>query len=52
MLRNLSFDSNEEEIKDFFKKFGKIRYCRIVIDPTNDYSRGMYITMSNLCNTT
>ncbi|EDV19735.1 uncharacterized protein TRIADDRAFT_61835 [Trichoplax adhaerens] len=40
-IRNLSFDCKEDELKEFFSKFGKIRYCKIVIDRANDYSRGV-----------
>ncbi|KAH8922491.1 hypothetical protein BT69DRAFT_1263334 [Atractiella rhizophila] len=39
-VRNLSFESKEEELYDLFKSFGPLRYARIAMDPTKNRSRG------------
>ncbi|GAA5924541.1 mRNA-binding ribosome biosynthesis protein NOP4 [Sporobolomyces koalae] len=39
-VRNISFETTEAELYDLFKQFGKVRYARIVYDPTTKRSRG------------
>ncbi|CAI8032101.1 Uncharacterized RNA-binding protein C4F6.14 [Geodia barretti] len=39
-VRNLPLDSSEEELKDLFTQFGRVRYARIVLDKTTGLSRG------------
>lgn len=39
-IRNLPFDASEEEICGLFEKFGKLEYCKIVVDHIAEHSRG------------
>ncbi|KAJ1842183.1 RNA recognition motif-containing protein, partial [Coemansia sp. RSA 2708] len=39
-IRNLSFDSDEDDLFEHFRKFGRLRYCRIVYDQQTGRSRG------------
>ncbi|GAA5872851.1 hypothetical protein JCM3774_006347 [Rhodotorula dairenensis] len=39
-VRNISFEATEAELYDLFKQFGRVRYARIVYDPTTKRSRG------------
>ncbi|GAA5985623.1 hypothetical protein JCM5350_004113 [Sporobolomyces pararoseus] len=39
-VRNISFETTEAELYDLFKQYGKVRYARIVYDPTTKRSRG------------
>ncbi|KAJ2498316.1 RNA recognition motif-containing protein [Coemansia sp. RSA 1972] len=39
-IRNLSFDSTEDGLFELFRKFGRLRYCRIVYDHETGRSRG------------
>lgn len=39
-IRNLPFDASEEEICNLFEKFGKIAYCKIVVDDVTQHSKG------------
>lgn len=39
-IKNLSFDSTNEDLKECFKKFGKINYALIVRDNVSGHSRG------------
>lgn len=38
--RNLSFESEEEDLEDKFEEFGELVYCRIVVDRNTERSRG------------
>jgi len=38
--RNLSFDTDEDNLATFVSQFGDVSYCRIVIDPATDHSKG------------
>ncbi|KAJ1330676.1 hypothetical protein BSLG_009128 [Batrachochytrium salamandrivorans] len=39
-IRNLSFDTTEEELNTAFSTFGKLRYARVTLDKTSKLSRG------------
>ncbi|KAJ2279363.1 RNA recognition motif-containing protein [Coemansia sp. RSA 451] len=39
-IRNLSFDSTEDGLFELFRKFGRLRYCRVVYDHETGRSRG------------
>ena len=39
-IRNLSFKSSQESVATVFKQFGRILYCKIVVDPFTELSRG------------
>ncbi|KAJ2539168.1 RNA recognition motif-containing protein [Coemansia sp. RSA 1853] len=39
-IRNLSFDSTEDGLFELFRKFGRLRYCRVVYDNETGRSRG------------
>ncbi|KAJ1672479.1 RNA recognition motif-containing protein, partial [Spiromyces aspiralis] len=39
-IRNLSFNTEEETLYEKFREFGKLRYCRIVVDNQTGQSRG------------
>lgn len=39
-IKNLSFDSTNEDLKEYFSKFGKIVYALIVRDNVSGHSRG------------
>ncbi|KAK3577695.1 hypothetical protein CHS0354_025760 [Potamilus streckersoni] len=39
-IRNLSFDSCEADIEELFSEFGELNYCKVVIDPNTEHSRG------------
>ncbi|KAJ2782394.1 RNA recognition motif-containing protein [Coemansia interrupta] len=39
-IRNLSFDSEEDDLYELFREFGKLRYVRIVYDNQTGRSRG------------
>ena len=36
----MPFDASEEEICALFEKFGKIEYCKIVVDRVAEHSKG------------
>lgn len=40
-IRNLSFQSSEEGLRDFFTKFGAVEYARVVIDKGSGLSKGV-----------
>ena len=40
-LRNVSFDTEEEDLEDEFSQFGDVRSCLLVIDPVTERPRGM-----------
>ncbi|ORY03776.1 hypothetical protein K493DRAFT_345951 [Basidiobolus meristosporus CBS 931.73] len=39
-IRNISFDTEEEDLYEHFRQFGKVRYCRITMDHETGRSRG------------
>ncbi|XP_078582455.1 RNA-binding protein 28-like isoform X3 [Branchiostoma floridae x Branchiostoma japonicum] len=39
-IRNLSYDSLEEDVEELFLQFGGIKYVRLVVDPQTEHSRG------------
>eukprot|EP00002_Diphylleia_rotans_P037542 TRINITY_DN8399_c0_g4_i2.p1 TRINITY_DN8399_c0_g4~~TRINITY_DN8399_c0_g4_i2.p1 ORF type:complete len:786 (+),score=168.60 TRINITY_DN8399_c0_g4_i2:33-2390(+) len=39
-IRNLAFDVTEAELAERLAEFGKLAYCRIVMDPLTERSRG------------
>ncbi|XP_064629377.1 RNA-binding protein 28-like [Lineus longissimus] len=39
-IRNISFDTEEEELQEYLGQFGEIEYCRIVTDPNTEHSKG------------
>lgn len=38
--RNLSFDTEEEELAEFLEQFGGLNYVRIVLHPDTEHSKG------------
>ncbi|KAM5255749.1 RNA-binding protein 28 [Ctenodactylus gundi] len=39
-IRNLSFDSEEEELGELLQQFGNLKYVRIVLHPDTEHSKG------------
>ena len=39
-IRNLPFDCTDEDLYNHFSQFGRLRYSRVVLDPTTERSRG------------
>lgn len=39
--RNLSFDSDEEELGELLQQFGDLKYVRIVLHPDMEHSKGI-----------
>ncbi|ESN91425.1 hypothetical protein HELRODRAFT_150260, partial [Helobdella robusta] len=39
-LRNLSYDSVEDDLEEFFEKYGPLSYCRIVVNLKTQHSQG------------
>ncbi|KAL5010538.1 hypothetical protein ScPMuIL_012843 [Solemya velum] len=39
-IRNLPFTVLEEDLEEFLTEFGEISYCRLVMDPNTDHSKG------------
>ena len=39
VFRNLSFDTEEEDLEEKFEEYGELTYCRIVVDPNTERSR-------------
>jgi len=39
--RNLSFETDEDHLATFMSQFGDIIYCRLVLDPTTEHSKGV-----------
>ncbi|XP_013931519.1 PREDICTED: RNA-binding protein 28 [Thamnophis sirtalis] len=39
-LRNLSFDTEEEELGELLEQFGDLKYVRIVLHPETEHSKG------------
>ena len=41
-LRNLSFESMEEDLEEFMEEqFGEVTYCRVVTDKAMEHSKGL-----------
>ena len=40
ILRNLSFDTDEDDLHDMFSEFGDINYCKIVVNQQTGLSKG------------
>lgn len=40
--RNLSFDSEEEDLGEVLQQFGDLKYVRIVLHPDTEHSKGIY----------
>ncbi|KAI9686667.1 MAG: RNA recognition motif-containing protein [Bogoriella megaspora] len=39
-VRNLPFSTMDEDLYDHFSQFGRLRYARVVVDPSTERSRG------------
>ncbi|XP_051817167.1 RNA-binding protein 28 isoform X3 [Antechinus flavipes] len=39
-IRNLSFDSEEEDLEEILQQFGDLKYVRIVLHPDTEHSKG------------
>ncbi|KAG9489778.1 hypothetical protein GDO78_005623 [Eleutherodactylus coqui] len=39
-IRNLSFNSEEEDLEELLEKYGNIKYVRIVLHPDTEHSKG------------
>ncbi|XP_074124115.1 RNA-binding protein 28 isoform X3 [Sminthopsis crassicaudata] len=39
-IRNLSFDSEEEDLEEILQQFGALKYVRIVLHPDTEHSKG------------
>jgi len=39
--RNLSFETDEDNLATFMSQFGDVIYCRLVLNPTTDHSKGV-----------
>ncbi|XP_063164427.1 RNA-binding protein 28 [Candoia aspera] len=39
-IRNLSFDAEEEELRELLEQFGDLEYVRIVLHPDTEHSKG------------
>lgn len=42
--RNLSFDTEEEELEKVLLQFGELNYIKIVIQPETEHSKGQSVT--------
>ncbi|XP_013421766.1 RNA-binding protein 28 isoform X2 [Lingula anatina] len=40
-IRNLSYDSLEEDVEEAFSEFGEINYVKIVLNPDTEHSKGL-----------
>ena len=50
VFRNLSFDTEEEDLEDKFEEYGELAFCKIVVDPNTERSKGNAIyEVSNQC---
>jgi len=38
--RNLSSETDEDDLSTFMSQFGDVLYCRVVVDPTTDHPKG------------
>lgn len=39
-IRNLSFESNQDDLNELFKEFGELEYCIICMDKVTEHSKG------------
>lgn len=39
--RNLSYETEEDTLSDVMSEFGHVNYCRIVVDPKTEHSKGV-----------
>ncbi|EFA86091.1 hypothetical protein PPL_01328 [Heterostelium album PN500] len=39
-IRNVSFDTTQEDLEKKFSEFGKLKFCRLVLDPTTEKPTG------------
>ena len=39
-VRNLNFDTNERDLKEFFAKFGPVEYAKVCISKDSGNSKG------------
>ncbi|CAH1251114.1 RBM19 [Branchiostoma lanceolatum] len=46
-IRNLSYDSLDEDVEELFLQFGGIKYVRLVVDPQTEHSRGTAFVQFN-----
>ena len=40
VCRNLSYDTEEDDLEEMMSEFGDVEYCRIVVDHATEHSRG------------
>lgn len=40
LVRNLSRETTEERLLELFSAFGKVQYCKVVMDPATGVSKG------------
>ncbi|XP_060080170.1 RNA-binding protein 28-like [Ylistrum balloti] len=40
-IRNVAFETFEETLEEELEEFGPINYCRLVMDPSTEHSKGM-----------
>ena len=48
-LRNIAFDTSEEDIKGHFSRFGAIEECHIPVDDRN-HGKGLFCKLLNFIN--
>ncbi len=49
IIRNLSRDTTESEVKDLFEKFGEVHSCDLVMDKSTGGSKGFgFVEMPNI----
>ena len=41
--RNLSFDTEEEDLSEALSEYGGLLYCRLVIDKDTEHSKGILL---------
>ncbi|KAK7083318.1 RNA-binding protein 28, partial [Halocaridina rubra] len=39
-IKNLSFDAEDDDVLDFFSRFGDVHYVKICVDPLTEHPRG------------
>eukprot|EP00057_Strongylocentrotus_purpuratus_P031131 XP_783689.3 PREDICTED: RNA-binding protein 28 [Strongylocentrotus purpuratus] len=39
-IRNVPYDSTDDDIRDLFAPFGELEFARVVVDPMTEHSRG------------
>lgn len=47
-FRNLSFDTEEEGLKEVLQKYGDLNYAKIVMQPETDHSKGQSAVLSEM----